>query len=397
MQALDYPLLEAGAAALRAARLPARHLVLLVPLQPAAREVPLHPRRAARRLWRERARQDDPVDAWENLVSDPEKRAALPAGARQGRLPPHLLGHGARDHRAANITRQEVRPRPHLRLLADPGDVDDQLRGRRALPAAHRRRQPELLRLVLRPAPPRPRSGASRPTWRVADWYNAKFIAVMGANLNMTRTPDCHFAAEARHNGTKMSGLLARLQPGLQVRRRVGPDPRRQDGAWWMAVNHVMLKEFHHDKPRPLLPRLHASKYTDAPVPGRSSRSGEGGCGPAACCAPTAGSSATPTKRTATGSSCMWDKANEPKMPKGTVGHRWAKTKGKWNLKLERRRRRRAHRPAADVPRKRDDGGACSPSSTTSPPDRSRSARRAGALRQTRADGKVRSPRSTTC
>lgn len=31
-----------------------------------------------------------------------------------------------------------------------------------------------------------------------ADWYNAKLMAVMGANLNMTRTPDCHFAAEAK-------------------------------------------------------------------------------------------------------------------------------------------------------------------------------------------------------
>ena len=37
-----------------------------------------------------------------------------------------------------------------------------------------------------------------------ADWFNAKFLAVMGANLNMTRTPDVHFAAEARTNGTKM-------------------------------------------------------------------------------------------------------------------------------------------------------------------------------------------------
>lgn len=36
-----------------------------------------------------------------------------------------------------------------------------------------------------------------------ADWYNSKFIAVMGANLNMTRTPDTHFFAESRHNGTK--------------------------------------------------------------------------------------------------------------------------------------------------------------------------------------------------
>ena len=52
---------------------------------------------------------------------------------------------------------------------------------------------------------------ASPETWgeqtdvhESADWYNAKLLAVMGSNLNMTRTPDCHFAAEARHNGTKM-------------------------------------------------------------------------------------------------------------------------------------------------------------------------------------------------
>ena len=36
-----------------------------------------------------------------------------------------------------------------------------------------------------------------------ADWFNAKFVAVMGANLAMTRTPDVHFFAESRHNGTK--------------------------------------------------------------------------------------------------------------------------------------------------------------------------------------------------
>jgi nitrate reductase alpha subunit len=52
---------------------------------------------------------------------------------------------------------------------------------------------------------------ASPETWgeqtdvcESADWYNAKFIAIMGANLNMTRTPDCHFFAESRHNGTKV-------------------------------------------------------------------------------------------------------------------------------------------------------------------------------------------------
>ena len=37
-----------------------------------------------------------------------------------------------------------------------------------------------------------------------ADWYNSKFIAVDGLEPHMTRTPDCHFVAEARHNGTKL-------------------------------------------------------------------------------------------------------------------------------------------------------------------------------------------------
>jgi nitrate reductase alpha subunit len=52
---------------------------------------------------------------------------------------------------------------------------------------------------------------ASPETWgeqtdvaESADWYNAKLLAVVGSNFSMTRTPDCHFAAEARHNGTKM-------------------------------------------------------------------------------------------------------------------------------------------------------------------------------------------------
>jgi len=38
-----------------------------------------------------------------------------------------------------------------------------------------------------------------------ADWYNSRFIAVMGANLNMTRTPDAHFISEVRHAGAKLT------------------------------------------------------------------------------------------------------------------------------------------------------------------------------------------------
>src|SRR5678816_2643627 len=51
---------------------------------------------------------------------------------------------------------------------------------------------------------------ASPETWgeqtdvhESADWYNAAMIAVAGSNVSVTRTPDSHFVAEARHNGTR--------------------------------------------------------------------------------------------------------------------------------------------------------------------------------------------------
>ena len=81
-----------------------------------------------------------------------------------------------------------------------------------------------------------------------ADWYNAKMLAVMGANLNMTRTPDVHFAAEARYNGTKMVVFSPDFSQVSKFSDEWIPINAGQDGAYWMAVNHVILKEFHHEK-----------------------------------------------------------------------------------------------------------------------------------------------------
>ncbi len=112
---------------------------------------------------------------------------------------------------------------------------------------------------------------ASPETWgeqtdvaESADWYHAKLLAVMGANLNMTRTPDCHFAAEARHNGSKMWVFSPDFsQVSKYADEWVGLNAG-QDGAWWMAVNHVLLTECHHQKPVPAF-LDYTRKYTDAP------------------------------------------------------------------------------------------------------------------------------------
>jgi len=97
-----------------------------------------------------------------------------------------------------------------------------------------------------------------------ADWYNSKLLAVTGSNLNMTRTPDCHFAAEARHNGSKMWVFAPDFNQVAKYADEWISINAGQDGAWWMAVNHVLLKEFHHDKPEPYF-LDYTKRYTDAP------------------------------------------------------------------------------------------------------------------------------------
>ncbi len=182
---------------------------------------------------------------------------------------------------------------------------------------------------------------ASPETWgeqtdvqESADWYNAKMIAVMGANLNMTRTPDVHFAAEARHNGTKMVVFSPDFSQVSKFGDEWIPVNAGQDGAFWMAVNHVILKEFHHEnKTQDFLD--YTKQYTDSPFlvelnetdgvmrPGRLLRANR----------------LNQYKDIENGDwqFLMWDEdENRVKVPMGSVGNRWAtENKGKWNLKLE--------------------------------------------------------------
>jgi len=97
-----------------------------------------------------------------------------------------------------------------------------------------------------------------------ADWYNARFIAVVGSNLNMTRTPDTHFISEVRHAGAK----LAVFSPDFsQVSKYADwwiPVNPGQDTAFWLAVDHVLLKEFYVDREVPYF-KSYLERYTDMP------------------------------------------------------------------------------------------------------------------------------------
>lgn len=163
-----------------------------------------------------------------------------------------------------------------------------------------------------------------------ADWYNSRFIAVMGANLNMTRTPDTHFISEVRHAGAKLTVFSPDFSQVAKYADYWIPVHAGQDTAFWMAVNHVILSEYYVQRQTPYFLK-YLKQYTDMPFlveikdgrPQRYLRAGKLG--------------EYQGVENGDWKLLVWDEASgRPRMPKGTIGYRWAKQDpGKWNLELK--------------------------------------------------------------
>ncbi|MFQ5808738.1 MAG: nitrate reductase subunit alpha, partial [Armatimonadota bacterium] len=174
--------------------------------------------------------------------------------------------------------------------------------------------------------------GEQTDVGEAADWYHSRFIAVMGSNPNMTRTPDCHYLSEVRHSGCKLVVFSPDFSQVSKYADQWVPVHAGQDGAFWMAVNHVVLKEFHAERKTPYF-RDYVRQYTDAPFlvaltktengyrPGRFLRAGE-------------------TERYRDEENGEWkflvfdEGSGEPRMLGGSTGHRWSSAQGHWNLRL---------------------------------------------------------------
>ncbi len=166
-----------------------------------------------------------------------------------------------------------------------------------------------------------------------ADWYNAKMIADMGACLNMTRTPDCHFFAESRHNGTKTVVFAPDFSQVCKYADQWVPLHAGSDGAFWMAVTHVILKEWHHEKQTPSFLK-YVKQYTDSPYLVKLEKEGEGW-------KPGRLLRANELQRFKDIENGDWKFVNIDEdsgdfvVPKGSSGYRWDQKGGKWNMKLE--------------------------------------------------------------
>jgi nitrate reductase alpha subunit len=166
-----------------------------------------------------------------------------------------------------------------------------------------------------------------------ADWYNSKYIVAMGSNLNMTRTPDVHFVAEARNNGTKLVVLSPDFSQVSKYADWWLPVKAGEDGAFWMSVDHVILKECFVDRKVEYFTD-YLKRYSDAPFlveieeADGSNRAGRFLRADAL------------TRYTGIENGewklLVFDGITmEPRMPNGSIGFRWQEKKGQWNLEMK--------------------------------------------------------------
>ena len=199
------------------------------------------------------------------------------------------------------------------------------------------------------------------------DWWNAGYLLIWGTNLPTTRTPDAHFMVEARYRGQKVVVVSPDYAEHTKFADHWLAAEPGSDGALAMAMGHVILKEFYIDRETPYF-RDYARRFTDLPllvtlrargdayVPDRLLRASDL-------------DGAHATQEHADWKMVVLDeRTGEPAVPNGSVGHRYAASdEGRWNLKLDGIQPaltllERAHeRVAVDLPRfdagQREGGG----------------------------------------
>ncbi|MFO1509698.1 MAG: nitrate reductase subunit alpha [Steroidobacteraceae bacterium] len=163
-----------------------------------------------------------------------------------------------------------------------------------------------------------------------ADWYNSRYIIAWGSNVPQTRTPDAHFFTEARYNGTKTIAICPDYSEVAKLTDHWLHPKQGTDAALAFAFGHVILKEFHVEKPSEYFTD-YCRRYTDMPLAVRLERRADGRLVPERFLRASdlggLGEANNPEWKT-----LAWDeKTGDLTVPNGSVGFRWGE-KGKWNI-----------------------------------------------------------------
>jgi nitrate reductase alpha subunit len=167
-----------------------------------------------------------------------------------------------------------------------------------------------------------------------ADWFNSKYIVVTGSNLSMTRTPDVHFLSEARGHGAKVVVLSPDFSQVSKFADWWIPVHAGMDAALWMAVNHVILTEFYHQRQVDYFID-YQKRFSDGPFLVELTEGADGTFEAGQFLRANRVSRYEGVEH-GLWKLLVWDQlSQEPRMPQGAVGFRWQEQRGRWNLEMK--------------------------------------------------------------
>src|SRR5262245_9987267 len=292
-------------------------------------------------MYREaKSRLGDPVAAWADVVSDPERSRRYKAARGRGGLV-----------RTSWDEATEMIAAAHVHTIKAHGP--DRLAGFSPIPA---------MSMVSHAAGARFYSLLGGPMLSFYDWYadlpvaspqvfgdqtdvpesgdwwDAGYLIMWGSNLPVTRTPDAHWMAEARYRGQKVIAVAPDYADNVKFADEWLPAQPGTDGALAMAMGHVVLKEFFVDRQAGYFTD-YVKRYTDLPFLVTLEPRGEG---PEAAYAPGKFLTAAdlpgahdPAENPEFKTIMLNATSGEPFVPNGSLGFRYSETgAGRWNLDL---------------------------------------------------------------
>jgi nitrate reductase alpha subunit len=163
-----------------------------------------------------------------------------------------------------------------------------------------------------------------------ADWFDAGYLIMWGSNVPVTRTPDAHYMTEARYRGQKVVVVSPDYADNTKFADEWLPARPGTDAALAMAMGHVILKEFFVDRTTPYFTD-YVKRYTDLPfLVTLTERDGEWLPGKFLTAADLGD-----TEEGASFKTVLLDAQANPVVPNGSLGHRFtASGEGSWNLDL---------------------------------------------------------------
>ncbi|MFI6496218.1 nitrate reductase subunit alpha [Nonomuraea typhae] len=294
-----------------------------------------HARGVLLELYREaRARLGDPVKAWAEITTNPEKREKYQSARGKGGLV-----------RTTWEEALEIAAAAHVHTIGAYGP--DRVAGFSPIPAmslASHAVGARFMSLIGAPmlsfydwyadlpiASPQV-FGDQTDVPESADWWDAAYLILWGSNVPVTRTPDAHWMTEARYRGQKVVVVSPDYSDASKFADEwLHPHPGT-DGAVAMAMGHVVLKECFIDRQVPHF-QDYVRKFTDLPFLVALHERDDGGLVP--------GKFVTAADLGYDDEHAQWRPVlvnaldDRPAVPNGTLGDRWSAEKGRWNLSLD--------------------------------------------------------------